>query len=462
MAKNNKKLKDKNLKQLRKQKKRLDNKIERAEEGGKKKLAKKLRQRRKKVKNQISKKKEKRKDEVTYTVDDVLNSPEFSLLSPKQQEALKQAIELYDPGTAPEPLTDEELQLIADEAASIVDPYYDQQEEDITQDYEINLGNQLDATKTALERKEEDLEVALENGNTRVAEEIRAEIADLRTAIPNIETELQEYVAYKQEYLEREMSKYSDELATTLGRADEDEARSLRQREREYKNSLKQLRDVMASRGYAFSSERLEEEEEQAEEFEDIVSATKSEYERAREDAQKRYDYVTAVTQAETEFGLSERERGAQMRTLAELRGAESRLGTEQAQALAEELGVDPDMLVGELEGGILRGQRLDEELEKRMAERTIEDQIRGFAELYGTEQAQRLLNQGEGRTFSIPSLAKGLKDQPQKYTAPTGVTGVEPLGRERELRELGYSRASEKRNLEQTLESARTAGTYL
>lgn len=441
-----KKLKQKSQKELRQQKERISQRIKEAEEKGQKKKAAALRSRRKKVtgaiarKRNVSAKQLKRAKE--YTLDDIYNSPDYALLSDKQKEALKAAVDLYDPGSAPKGLTVNELELIAQEAASIVDPYYDEQLEDITQDYETNLGNELDYKKKELSRAEEDLQVALENNDTYAAEQIRSEIADLRTAIPEIEANFQEYTAFKQEFLERETTKYNQELANTLGYADEDEARNLRQMEREHKNALKQLGETMRSRGYAFSSDKLEAEEDEEAAYSDVVSATTSQYQRMRQEAQQRYDYVTAATQAETEFDLAQREAQKQQAILQDFRAAEQRLGTEQARALAEEMGINPDLLVGSIEGAIARNTRLSQEEMNRALERGREDVLRSFTEQYGSGEAQRLLGSG--------------------YSIPKDVTGAAPTLLTRQQRELEYSRKAEQKGLEQIMQSQRTLGAYL
>jgi hypothetical protein len=426
-----KKLKQKSIKELKAQQDRLTEKIKKAKEAGDTDKVKSLRAKKKKVTGAIARKRDikaKREEretaETTEDLGGVLNSEAMSLLSETQQEALKAAIELYDPGTAPAELTEEELELIADEAAAIVDPYYDKKRDDITRDYDIGLANELDNLKDSVDRAEEDLAILIEEGDNYAAEQKRTEIANLRAQIPEAEERLTEYVAYKQEYLERELAKASADLATTLGAADEDEARALRAQERNYIAGLKQLQETMTSRGYAFSSARLEEEEAAAEEYEDVVSATTSEYERAREEAKRRYDYITAATEAGVEYDIAEQQAKVQQDKLQQLLAAEQRLGTEQAALLAEELGLDTGALVGDIEGSIVRGTRLEQEAGALNLERLRKDAAERFHELYGADmgsiyrEKERALEELEaGRLAETESIEQELEAQRQSAT---------------------------------------------
>lgn len=434
------------VKDLNKRLTKINKRIEAAEKSGDDATLKKLKKRRKTLNSVVEKKGGKKiTDTFTGSLDDIYASEEFGLLSPKQQEAFKAAVDLYDPGSLPEQLTDEELNLIAQEAAAAVDPYYNQLEQDITQDYEQQLFRDLDTTQDNIQQAKEDLQVALNRNDRYAAQQIKEQLNQLQTSLPQMQEDLQAYVDYKQDYLERNLGYAEEEMTTKLGELDEDEVLALRSAERSYMNKLEDLKESMVSRGYAFSSKRLKEEEEAGEEQADIVTGLKSTYERQRQEAEKRYEQYKEGLQAQTAYDIASQESQTQASILNALLKSESSLGTQRTQDLIAQLGLTgmEEYLAGSTPGSI-KASRIQEAVDRQKAfERLAGGQVSDFESLYGTDYARSKFGQYG------------------QYTQGD-LIGSRQRAKEREERATAYERASAKQSMEDLLTEQRTLGTYL
>lgn len=259
------------------------------------------------------------------TVEDILKSDEFGLLSPDVQELVKTIVDGFTPEQIRQiKLTPQELNNIAEKAVNTLSPYYKRLKKELTQDYDLSLSQDIDTVNMELKYAQNDLKTALDNNDGYTAEQLKIYTQNLRQTKDQLDTEYNTYVTRKNEYLQKKIAETKQDLSTGLGRITDDEARSLRQQERQYTKQLDDLQTGARLRGMTFSSKRFGDEADLETEYVEGKNMTKEQARRQVQDIS---------TQAERLIGTKNLQdvAGAQLTG-----GVEGDLNTATAQDIAD------------------------------------------------------------------------------------------------------------------------------
>lgn len=369
------------------------------------------------------KKKNTKKAPVKYsgpTLDNVYSSKEFGALSPEYQKIAKAIFSSYTPEEARKlDFSKTDIKAFVKEAGKAIIPYYDRIEKELTSDYNQLKQNQINSVKTELARAKEDYQRAIANGDTTLAEASRVQFAGLNEALGTLKKQQETYINNASEILNANIAAAKSQLETSFGRTDEDKVRDLKAAQRQAEKQLDTYRQTAQMNGYAMSGYAKKDQQNAQEEANEIRSTIISNAERQKQDAARAVEnmFGTAVADdldAAASYLEGGIEGSAQMATRQDinrimqetgtnmqdrLRNFESLFGTEAAIGLARQFGINP---IGGVRGAEVMQNQMSDQMLGSTYGRNAQDLITGFNQQYGDEATRRAFGQRPGAITGV------------------------------------------------------------